>query len=73
MWTRILFQSATAAPARLYAATQAEPGSYSGSTWLRESRGPVGPARLAAGRRTTGWPRGFWDLSLEQVGLAFDF
>ena len=70
VWTRILFQSATAgARPVLYAATQAEPGSYSGSTWLREVRGPVGPARLSRWAQDDRLAARLWDLSLEQVGL----
>ncbi|MGZ6792331.1 MAG: SDR family NAD(P)-dependent oxidoreductase, partial [Mycobacteriales bacterium] len=44
----IIFQSAAAgANPSLYAATEAAPGSYTGPQWLRETRGPVGPARLS--------------------------
>jgi NAD(P)-dependent dehydrogenase (short-subunit alcohol dehydrogenase family) len=73
VWSRLLFQSATAgARPTLYAATVAEPGSYTGSTWLREARGPVGPARLSRWAQDETLAARLWDLSLEQVGLSID-
>ncbi|MXG91087.1 oxidoreductase [Nocardioides flavescens] len=73
VWSRLLFQSATAgARPTLYAATVAEPGSYTGSTWLREARGPVGPARLSRCAQDQTLASRLWDLSLEQVGLSIE-
>ena len=57
IWTKVIFQSAlNGARPVMYAATVAEPGSYTGNTWLGEWRGPVGPAKLSAGHGTTGSP-----------------
>jgi len=73
VWSRLLFQSATAgARPVLYAATVAEPGSYSGSSWLHEARGPVGPARMSPWAQDETLASRLWDLSLEQVGLSID-
>lgn len=73
LWTRVLFQSARAgARPVLYAATAAEPGSYSGSTWLGGWRGPVGPAGLSRWARDDSLAARVFDLSLEQVGLSID-
>ena len=50
---RLLFPSPDkGAEAILFAATDAAPGSYSGPTGLRETRGPVGEARQSPSRRT---------------------
>jgi NAD(P)-dependent dehydrogenase (short-subunit alcohol dehydrogenase family) len=74
IWTKVIFQSALAgARPVMYAATVAEPGSYSGSTWLREVRGPVGPAKLSRYARDDALAAKLWDVSLEQAGVSFDF
>jgi len=73
IWTKIVFQSALAgARPVLYAATAAEPGSYSGSTRFGEWRGPVGPARLSRWAQDDELAAKLWDLSLEQAGVTFD-
>lgn len=73
LWTRLVFQSAKAgARPVLYAATAAEPGSYSGSSWVGEWRGPVGPARLSRWAQDDSLAARLFDLSLEQVGLSID-
>jgi NAD(P)-dependent dehydrogenase (short-subunit alcohol dehydrogenase family) len=70
LWTRVIFQSALAgARPVMYAATVAEPGSYTGSTWLREVRGPVGPAKLSRYAKDDALAAKLWDLSLEQAGV----
>ena len=71
VWTKIIFQSALAgARPVMYAATEAEPGSYSGSSWMGEWRGPVGPARLSAFAQDDVIAEQLWDLSLEQAGVS---
>ena len=56
----------------MYAATVAEPGSYTGSTWLREWRGPVGPAKLSRYARDDVLAAKLWDKSLAEAGVSFD-
>ena len=69
----VLFQSATrGADPTLYAATVAEPGSYTGPQRLRESRGPIGPARLSRYARDEDLARRLWDLSEQLTGVTFD-
>jgi len=69
----IIFQSAKAgANPTLYAATAAEPGTYSGPQHLRETRGPVGPAKLSSFARDENLGRKLWDLSQSKTGVAFD-
>ena len=66
----ILFQSAAAgANPTLYAATAADPGSYTGPQWLRETRGPVGPARLSRYAQDDELALKLWDLSVLRTGL----
>ncbi len=73
IWTKIVFQSALAgARPVMYAGTVAEPGSYTGSTWLGEWRGPVGPAKLSRWAQDDALAAKLWDLSIDQVGLSFD-
>jgi NAD(P)-dependent dehydrogenase (short-subunit alcohol dehydrogenase family) len=67
----VLFQSAAAgAHPTLYAATAAEPGSYTGPQWLRETRGPVGPARLSRFARNDELALQLWELSEQQTGVT---
>jgi NAD(P)-dependent dehydrogenase (short-subunit alcohol dehydrogenase family) len=74
VWTRIIFQSAlNGARPVMYAATEAEPGSYTGNTWMGEWRGPVGPARLSAAARDDELAARLWDKSLAEVGLEIAF
>ncbi|MGZ4487700.1 MAG: oxidoreductase [Nocardioides sp.] len=69
----IIFQSAAAgANPTLYAATEAAPGSYTGPQWLRETRGPVGPARLSKHAQDDALAAELWDKSLREVGLTLD-
>ena len=71
VWTKIIFQSALAgARPVLYAATEAEPGSYSGSTWMGEWRGPVGPARLSRFAADDALAAALWDKSLDEAGVS---
>ncbi len=66
----LLFQSAAAgANPTLYAATAAAPGSYSGPQRLRETRGPVGPAKLSAHARDDDLARRLWELGVQQTGV----
>jgi hypothetical protein len=55
----------------LYAATAAEPGSYSGPQRFGEIRGPVGPARLSRWASDEELARRLWSRSEELSGLAF--
>jgi NAD(P)-dependent dehydrogenase (short-subunit alcohol dehydrogenase family) len=69
---RLLFQSAAAgAMPSLYAATEAEPGSYSGPQSLRETRGRVGPARLNPLARDERLAGQLWDLSEELTKVVY--
>ena len=69
---RALFQSADAgADPILYAATEAEPGTYWGPRRLRESRGPVGPARLSRWAQDDELARQLWQRSVEQTGVEY--
>jgi NAD(P)-dependent dehydrogenase (short-subunit alcohol dehydrogenase family) len=69
----LIFQSAAAgANPSLYAATLAEPGSYSGSSRFHENRGPVGPAKLSRHARNDDLARKLWALSEEKTGVTFD-
>ena len=69
---RALFQSADAGAAPvLYAATGAESGTYWGPRHLRESRGPVGPARLSRWARDDELAARLWQLSVDQTGVDY--
>jgi NAD(P)-dependent dehydrogenase (short-subunit alcohol dehydrogenase family) len=69
----LIFQSAAAgANASLYAATLAEPGSYTGPQRFRENRGPIGPARLSRYAADDELAGKLWTLSEEQTGVTFD-
>jgi NAD(P)-dependent dehydrogenase (short-subunit alcohol dehydrogenase family) len=70
----LLFQSAArGADPVLYAATAAEPGSYTGPGSLRESRGPIGPARLSRHARDEELAARLWELSNELTGATWPF
>ncbi len=74
IWTKVIFQSALAgARPVMYAATVAEPGSYTGSTGPGEWRGPVGPARLSRWASDDALAAKLWDKSLTETGVSFDF
>src|SRR5262249_42632931 len=65
-FVKIFTQSAAAgARAPLYAATVAEPGSYTGPQWLGETRGPIGPARLSPCAQDEKLARRLWQVSEE--------
>jgi NAD(P)-dependent dehydrogenase (short-subunit alcohol dehydrogenase family) len=69
----LIFQSAAAgANASLYAATLAEPGSYTGPQRFSESRGPIGPARLSRYAADEDLGRRLWALSENLTGVSFD-
>ncbi len=69
---RLLFQSAAAgANPTLYAATAAEPASYTGPQSLRESRGKVGPAKLNRLARDEALATKLWDRSEELTGVEY--
>ena len=69
---RALFQSADAgADPVLYAASEAAPGTYWGPRHLRESRGPVGPARLSRLAQDDDLAQRLWQLSVEWTGVDY--
>jgi NAD(P)-dependent dehydrogenase (short-subunit alcohol dehydrogenase family) len=68
----IFTQSAAAgANATLYAATEAEPGSFTGPGRLGESRGPIGPANLSAEAQDDKLGRRLWQVSEEMTGFHY--
>ncbi|HEY0904486.1 MAG TPA: hypothetical protein VGE14_11405, partial [Marmoricola sp.] len=70
----LVFQSAEAgANPTLYAATLAEPGSYTGPRWLAEWRGPIGPARLSRHAADDALAASLWELSTDKTGVTFTF
>ncbi len=69
----LLAGAAAGAEASLYAATQAEPGSYTGPQKLRETRGPVGPARRQRLARDRELAAALWELSERQTGVSFSW
>ena len=69
----LVFQSAAAgANPTLYAATLAEPGSYTGPQRRGESRGPIGPARFNKVALDDDLSARLWDLSVQKTGVGFD-
>jgi NAD(P)-dependent dehydrogenase (short-subunit alcohol dehydrogenase family) len=73
-FTRLAFQSARAgARPVLYAATEAEPGSYTGHAWLGEWRGPVAPAKLSRYAKDDDLAARLWEKSLTEAGVRIDF
>ena len=69
---RVIFQSAAAgANPSLYAASVAAPGSYTGPTWLREIRGPVGPARRSALAQDQELAARLWQVSENLTGVEY--
>ncbi len=68
---RLLFPSPEkGAEAILYAATQAAPGSYSGPTGFRETRGPVGEAKLSTLAQDETLAALLWERSEELTGVS---
>jgi NAD(P)-dependent dehydrogenase (short-subunit alcohol dehydrogenase family) len=71
---RVLVQSAKAgAEPTLYAATAAEPGSYTGPQGLRETRGRVGTARPSTAATDETLAATLWDLSEQLTSVRFDW
>ena len=69
----VIFQSSAAgANPTLWAATYGEPGSYVGPTWLMESRGRLGEAKLSRHATNQDLGRKLWDLSEAKTGVTFD-
>jgi NAD(P)-dependent dehydrogenase (short-subunit alcohol dehydrogenase family) len=62
-----------AAEATLYAATVAEPGSYTGPQGLRESRGAVGPGRLSQLARDETLAGKLWSMSEDLTGVRYEW
>jgi NAD(P)-dependent dehydrogenase (short-subunit alcohol dehydrogenase family) len=68
---RLLFPSPEkGAEAVLFAATDAAPGSYSGPTGFRETRGPVGEARLSSLAQDETLAALLWERSTELTGVS---
>jgi NAD(P)-dependent dehydrogenase (short-subunit alcohol dehydrogenase family) len=71
-FVRVFFQSAAAgALPVLYAATAAAPGSYTGPQHLRETRGPIGPARLSRLAGDESLARRLWSVSEDLTGFRY--
>ncbi len=69
---KVFLQSAAAgANPTLYAATAAAPGSYTGPTWLREMRGPLGPARLSVLAQDQELASRLWRVSQDLTGIEY--
>jgi NAD(P)-dependent dehydrogenase (short-subunit alcohol dehydrogenase family) len=68
-----LFTQSAAAGARatLYAATEAEPGSFTGPGRFAESRGAIGPAKLSAEAQDEKLARRLWQVSEEMTGFHY--
>jgi NAD(P)-dependent dehydrogenase (short-subunit alcohol dehydrogenase family) len=71
---RLLTQPAAAgAEPTLYAATAADPGSYTGPQRLRESRGYVGPATVSTLATEEHLAAQVWAMSEDLTGVRFDW
>jgi len=69
---RLVLQSAAAgAEPTLYAATVAEPGSYTGPQRWRESRGPVGPAALSPSATDEALAGELWSMSEDLTSVRY--
>ncbi|MGN6161350.1 MAG: SDR family NAD(P)-dependent oxidoreductase, partial [Marmoricola sp.] len=67
----LIFQSAeNGANPSLFAATVAEPGSYTGPQRMRESRGPIGPAKLSRHAQDPELAKRLWARTEELTGLT---
>jgi NAD(P)-dependent dehydrogenase (short-subunit alcohol dehydrogenase family) len=74
MFVKAFTQSASAgARATLYAATEAEPGSYTGPQLFGETRGHIGPARLSAQAQDEKLGRRLWQVSEEMTGFRYQW
>lgn len=67
----IFASAASGATASLYAASLAEPGSYTGPQRFGESRGPIGPAKLNRWAQDEEIAAKLWALSEEKTGVSF--
>jgi NAD(P)-dependent dehydrogenase (short-subunit alcohol dehydrogenase family) len=71
---RLIFPSPDkGAEAILYAATDAAPGSYSGPTGFRETRGPVGEAKQSTLAQDATLAGLLWERSEGLTGVTFSF
>jgi NAD(P)-dependent dehydrogenase (short-subunit alcohol dehydrogenase family) len=69
---RVLTQRARAgARAVVFAATEAEAGSYTGPTLLAETRGPIGAARRSTAAQDARLGRRLWHVSEELTGFRY--
>ncbi len=74
IFVKVFNQSAAAgARATLYAAIEAEPGSYTGPRVFGETRGPIGPARLSTPAQDEKLARRLWQVSEEMTGFRYDW
>ena len=72
VFVKVFTQSALAgARPTLYAATEAEPGSYTGPQRFGETRGPIGPAQLSAFARDEQLASRLWQVSEELTGFHY--
>jgi len=72
VFLKIFTQSALAgARPTLYAATVAEPGSYTGPRRFGETRGPIGPAKLLPLAQDEALAKQLWTVSEELTGLHY--
>jgi NAD(P)-dependent dehydrogenase (short-subunit alcohol dehydrogenase family) len=69
----VLQSAARGADSTLYAATLADPGSYTGPTGRMEIRGPIGPANLSKHARDQQLAVQLWELSERETGVGFRF
>jgi NAD(P)-dependent dehydrogenase (short-subunit alcohol dehydrogenase family) len=65
--------SSAAARSTLYAATEAEPGSYTGPRLLRETRGRIGLARRSRFAEDERLARRLWQVSEELTGFRYEW
>jgi NAD(P)-dependent dehydrogenase (short-subunit alcohol dehydrogenase family) len=71
-FAKVFLQSAAAgATAPLYAASVAEPGSYTGPQRIRETRGQIGPAKLSRLAQDTSLARRLWSVSEDLTGFRY--
>jgi len=69
---KVFLQSASAgAAAPLYAAAAADPGSYTGPQRFRETRGPIGPAKVSRLARDKSLARRLWSVSEDLTGFRY--
>ena len=69
---RVATQSPRAAARSIvFAATEAEPGSFTGPSWLNEWRGPIGPARRSSLAQDETLAGRLWEVSEQLTGTAF--